>query len=105
MPDERYIDKPSLTDARVDDNTRVRLTAVAATGKLYHYTASGSEGTALVIPVLSARSILGIWREGQMLYPVALTPDTISYIWDLTTITFGLALNTGERLGILYKNA
>ena len=111
----------ALSDAQVDDGTKVFPLANAASGLADHasmnqlkkvtstqqliYTATGAEGTALVSATLAARFILMIAREGMILYPVVSAPDVVSYTWDGTTITFGNALNAGERLLILWKNA
>lgn len=71
----------------------------------YRYAASGSEGTTLTISDLAGRYVLAIYREGSILYDVTVSPDSVEYIWDGTVITFGLALNPGERLLILYRYA
>jgi len=118
--DQQISLKPALTNVQVDDNTKIVPWVVGATGfvnkatvaqlKLIFstqqlvYTATGTEGTALVISALAAKAVLMIAREGSTLYPVVSAPDSVSYIWDFTTITFGLALNFGERFLILYKN-
>lgn len=71
----------------------------------YRYTATGSEGTALTIGVLAGRYVLDIRRENDSLYDVVSAPASSEYIWDGTIITFGVALNAGERLLILYRYA
>lgn len=70
----------------------------------YRYKATGGE-TTLTITDLAGRYILSIIREGSTMYDTDASPDTVEYIWDGTVITFGLALNTGERLLILYRYA
>lgn len=119
MADEKIIDWPALSDAQAEDSTRLIASGVTGTGKLFrmtvgqqkkvyspqtvYYTADGSEGSTLTISALAGRQILGIWKEGLMLYPVASAPDSVSYTFDSTNIGLGLATNPGERYGILYK--
>lgn len=111
---------PQLTDAQVDDSTRVlpianvtsgianfgsigQIKKVTSTQRI-KYVATGAEGTTLSISALAGRYILGIWREGACLYDVLSAPDSAEYIWDSTNITLGLATNAGERFLILWKN-
>lgn len=117
--DQQISLKPGLTDLQVADDTKIvpwcvgangfvnkatvaQIKGVMATQYLY-YTGLGSEGTALTIAGLAAKNIIAIFREQGILYPVVSAPDTVSYIWDSTTITFGLAINAGERYAILYR--
>jgi|SRR6185437_12572461 len=71
----------------------------------YRYTATGTEGTSLTISDLSGRYVLAVYREGSINYDVVSSPDSVEYVWDGTTFTFGVALGAGERLLILYRYA
>lgn len=69
------------------------------------YTATGGEGTVITVPAISGKKILSVFREGQILYQVASSPDTTEFTnyFNAATITLGLATNPGERFLILYK--
>jgi hypothetical protein len=67
------------------------------------YTATGAEGTSIVIPALAGRQILLIMRESGPLYEVGSSPDSSSFTWDDTTIGLGTATNAGERFLILHR--
>lgn len=117
--DQQISLKPGLTDLQVGDDTKIVPWCVGANGfvnkatvlqikkvmatQYVYYTGLGSEGTVLTISALAAQNIIAIFKEGMLLYPVVSAPDTVSYIWDSTNITFGLAINLGERYAILYK--
>lgn len=81
--------------------TMTQLKKTIGTQRL-RYTATGSEGSPLVIAALAQTNVLAIFREGAPLYDVLSAPDSVSYIWDGVNLTFGLALLAGERLLILY---
>ena len=75
---------------------------VFATKKII-YTATGSEGSSIVIPALSGYEILMIMRESGALYEVGSSPDSSSFTWDDTTIGLGTDTNPNERFLILYR--
>jgi hypothetical protein len=75
---------------------------VYATKKL-KYTATGSEGTSLVIGTIAGYDILLIMRESGPLYQALSSPDPSEFTWDDTTIVLGVATNPGERFLILYR--
>lgn len=74
------------------------------------YIASGNEGTTLntgaitSLNVLTGKKILSVIRENSPLHKVSNSPDPAEFVWNDTVFTFGIALNTGERLLILYRN-
>lgn len=108
-----------LSTAQVGDKTKLFVLGVAADGSLgqatgtqitlvysstmLYYTATGAEGTVITISALAAMYIIGIWREGPIMYPVVSAPDSVSYIWDGANITLGLAAGPGERFAIEYR--
>ncbi len=110
----------ALTDSQAKDNSRLMPSGDPTTGitgsvkmsqvKLAiatvktKYIGVGGEGT-IIIPGLAGMEILMIAKEGGMLYEVTITPDPSEFTWDGTTITLGLAANTGERFLILSKYA
>lgn len=123
MADSLIKDLPTvLSDAQVDDNTRLlpfgnNTTGEAGQGSVgqlklaisthkYQFAATGAEGTTLTIAVLAGRYVLDVIREGACLYEVTspTVPDTVEYTWDSTNIELGLATNPGERFIIHYKN-
>lgn len=110
----------ALTDAQVNDNTKLVLLGNPVNGQLFRgtmaqmktafgtkktkFVAVGTEGATLTISELAGMNILLIAREGAVMDEVTATPDTVEYIWDGTIITLGLAVNPGERFVILYTN-
>lgn len=120
MPDKLIKDLTALTDGQVNDDTKLIPIGNTTTGEAFKgtiaqlklamgrtfktkYVATGAEGTTLTIPAIAGMYIISITREGQDLYEVSATPDTVEYIWDSTNITLGLATNAGERFGIQYR--
>ena len=119
MSDETIKDFTVLTDAQVNDDTKLIPFGTASTGKMgtgttaqaklifscqrAKYTATGTEGTTLTIAAIAGRTIIAIFREGALIYDVDSDPDSTEYIWDSTNITLGLAANPSERFLILYK--
>lgn len=71
--------------------------------KKIKYTATGTEGSSLVIPEIAGYEILVIFRESAPLYEVGSSPDSSSFTWNDTTIGLGADANAGERFLILYK--
>lgn len=119
MADQQINLKPSLSDAQVGDDSKIVPWAVGATGFMnkatvaqikkimsvqkYLYTATGSEGTTITIGALASMYILSIHREGSCMYEVVSAPDSVSFIWNGSSITLGLATSAGERFLIQYK--
>lgn len=119
MSDRKIHEFPVLTTAQASDDSKLMAMGLASTGALFSatiaqlkavfgtldliYTATGAEGTALTLGALAGKKILSIIREGTGMYEVVSAPDSVSYVWDTATITFGLALGAGERLRINYR--
>lgn len=69
------------------------------------YTADGTEGSTLTIPILAGKKVLFVTRESVVLYKVSSSPDSVEYTWNDTVITLGLPVQfAGERFLILYRN-
>jgi hypothetical protein len=119
MADQKINQKTSLTDAQFNDDTQLIPIVKSADGKVFSgtiaqaklifgthvepYTASGSEGTTLLIPILAGRSISLIVRESGPIFQVVSAPGTAEFTFDGTSIVFGAALGVGERIAILWK--
>ncbi len=72
----------------------------------YPFTATGTEGSSIVIAGIAGKKILFVTREYSPLYPVSNLPNTTEYTWDGTTIGLNEDLPTqaGERFLILYRS-
>lgn len=67
------------------------------------YTATGSEGSTLSIPVIVGKKILLVTREYSPLYRVSTNPVSTEFTWDNTNIGLGLPTQANERFLILYR--
>jgi hypothetical protein len=119
MADQKLNQKTSLTDAQVNDDTQLIPIAKSSDGKVYtgtiaqaklifgthdiKYTATGAEGTTLLITALAGKHISAILREAGPVFEVVSGPGTAEYTWDGTNIVFGAPLGVGERLIIFWK--
>lgn len=108
------------SDADVANNSNLVPVGDAATGKMfqgtvaqakkaygtfpYRYTATGSEGTSLVISEIASKDIVLIVRESAVIHEVFGAPASAEYSWNDTTITLGTPTGPGERFLILYKS-
>jgi hypothetical protein len=121
MADEQIHLKPSLTNPQFNDDTKLIAMATPGDGKLFSgtvaqakeifgphvnkYTATGSEGSTLIIAALASKTILLIVRESGPVYEVASSPGSAEFTFDGTNIVFGTPLGAGERFVIIYKYA
>lgn len=119
MSNEKVNQFTSLTDVQFNDDTKQIAVGDSSTGQLFSgtiaqaklifgthrikYTATGAEGTTLLISVLAAKEIQAILREAGPVFEVVSSPGTAEYTWDGTNIVFGAPLNPGERFIILWK--
>jgi hypothetical protein len=67
------------------------------------YTGLGTEGSTITIAALLGKQVLMIGREMGIIYEVGSSPTSNEYTWDDTNIELGTAINTGERIIILYR--
>jgi hypothetical protein len=119
MSDKKVNQLTSLTDVQFNDDTKQFAVGDSSTGQLFSgtvaqaklifgthvvkYSATGSEGSTLLISTLAAKEISAILREAGPVFQVVSAPGTAEYTWDGTNIVFGAPLGVGERLIIFWK--
>lgn len=119
MSDKKLNQLSSLLDAQFADNTKLIALGDPSTGQLFSgtiaqakaifgahvakYTATGSEGSTLLLTPLGGKTIMLIMREAGPVFEVGSSPGSSEFTFDGTNIVFGAALGAGERLVIIYK--
>jgi len=68
------------------------------------YVATGTEGTALVIPELAGKKILFMTRGNAIIYKTSASPASNEFTWDDTIIGLGAATNLNEPFLFLFRN-
>lgn len=75
----------------------------ASTTTAFTYVATGAEGNTLVVPALTGKNILLITYNTLTLIPETPPPDAQGYSFSGDTIKFGIPLNAGDVIQILYS--
>ena len=68
------------------------------------YTATGAEGTTLILPALKGASVISVTYNTLVLIPETPPPDAQGYSFDsgTGTFTFGFPLNSTDVLQFIY---
>jgi hypothetical protein len=77
----------------------------AGTTTTFTYTATGAEGSTLVVPVLAGKNLILVTLNSVTLIPETPPPDSQGYSYDAatTTFTFGFPILLGYVFQIVYS--